>query len=386
MVPDYRGGVNYAKGFGALAGSSKAGFYYETTADAIYVSRFGKDWLFYSQNRAGRTVPLGEGNTLQFLINTNVVTDAQRQYWANTVEIGPRAAVQAVLAAEERLFFRRFSFRPVFDERFVYGEPAELQRREDWILVREDDEMKVRMLNVGRLGLLLVLAMTAAAATFQADGGSAATWKKILGSVGVEQASANPTIVVDGPAELAENHILILEGYSAAARGLGIVPQKDKVDVRQIVDTHAPKMQIIWEQPIEIAKAQLPEGFTVYATERWHGRGSTGRQTDGSRGCVVAGDRSGGKRNRAVSLSGAGAGGFRAGSTVGRDGLMGVFRFVIPNSGGCGLPGAALAGSGRWGAACGGLAQHGTGCGARRVHRALDSGVPPERDSGLCVG
>ena len=88
-MPDYRGGLNYAKGFGSLAGSSKAGFYYETTGDAIYVSRFGKDWLFYSQNRAGRTVPLGEGNTLQLLMNANVVEDAQRQYWANTLEFGP---------------------------------------------------------------------------------------------------------------------------------------------------------------------------------------------------------------------------------------------------------------------------------------------------------
>jgi tetratricopeptide (TPR) repeat protein len=88
-VPDYRGGANYAKGFGSLAGSSKAGFYYETTADAIYVSGFGKDWLFYSQNRAGRTLPVGEGNTLQVLVNGNVVTDVQHQYWANTVEFGP---------------------------------------------------------------------------------------------------------------------------------------------------------------------------------------------------------------------------------------------------------------------------------------------------------
>ena len=88
-MPDYRGGVNYAKGFGSLAGSSKAGFYYETTADAIYVSRFGKDWLFYSQNRAGRTMPLGEGNTLQLLMNTNVVMDVQHQDWANTWEFGP---------------------------------------------------------------------------------------------------------------------------------------------------------------------------------------------------------------------------------------------------------------------------------------------------------
>ncbi len=88
-IPDYRGGVNYAKGFGSLAGSSKSGSYYETTGDAIYVSRFGKDWLFYSQNRAGRTLPLGEGNTLQFLMNGNLVTDMQRQDWANTLEFGP---------------------------------------------------------------------------------------------------------------------------------------------------------------------------------------------------------------------------------------------------------------------------------------------------------
>lgn len=90
-VPDYRGGLNYAKGFGSLGGSSKAGFYYETTGDAIYVSRFGKDWLFYSQNRSGRTLPLGEGNTLQVLMNGNLVTDVQRQYWANTFEFGPGA-------------------------------------------------------------------------------------------------------------------------------------------------------------------------------------------------------------------------------------------------------------------------------------------------------
>jgi len=88
-IPDYRGGVNYAKGFGSLLGSNKPGFYYETTADAIYVSAFGKDWLFYSQNRTGRTIPIGESNKLQLLFNTNVVMDMQRQYWANTVEFGP---------------------------------------------------------------------------------------------------------------------------------------------------------------------------------------------------------------------------------------------------------------------------------------------------------
>jgi tetratricopeptide (TPR) repeat protein len=88
-VPDYRGGINFAKGFGSLLGSNKAGYYYETTGDAIYVSSFGKDWLFYSQNRAGRTIPVGESDKLQLLINGNLVQDQQRQPWANVFEFGP---------------------------------------------------------------------------------------------------------------------------------------------------------------------------------------------------------------------------------------------------------------------------------------------------------
>jgi tetratricopeptide (TPR) repeat protein len=88
-VPDYRGGLNVAKGFGSLLGSNKAGFYYETTGDAIYVSSFGKDWLFYSQNRVGRTIPIGEGDKLQLLFNGNLVQDEQRQAWANFFEYGP---------------------------------------------------------------------------------------------------------------------------------------------------------------------------------------------------------------------------------------------------------------------------------------------------------
>ncbi len=88
-IPDYRGGVNFAKGFGQLLGSSKSGLFYETTADAIYVSRFDKDWMFYSQHRAGRLFQLGDGNKLQILANGNLLKDLQQQYWANTFEFGP---------------------------------------------------------------------------------------------------------------------------------------------------------------------------------------------------------------------------------------------------------------------------------------------------------
>jgi tetratricopeptide (TPR) repeat protein len=90
-VPDYRGGLNFAKGFGHLLGSSHPGFFYETTADAIYVSRFDKDWLFYSQHRAGRTFHVLGGDFLQLYANANAVQDVKRQYWANTLEFGPGA-------------------------------------------------------------------------------------------------------------------------------------------------------------------------------------------------------------------------------------------------------------------------------------------------------
>jgi hypothetical protein len=120
-------------------------------------------------------------------------------------------------------------------------------------------------------------AVSASATTFQVDGANPVAWTKILGSVGIERSSSDPSIVVAGAsaamesARLSSTHILIVEGDSAAARSLGILPQKEQLVVRQIVDSHAAKMQIIWEQPAEIAKTQLPEGFIVYATERWHG-------------------------------------------------------------------------------------------------------------------
>ncbi len=88
-IPDYRGGLSYAKGFGTLLGGSKSGFFYETTDDAEYISRFDKDWLFYSQHRTGRTIHFAEGVSGQLLLNVNYVRDTKNEYWANTVEIGP---------------------------------------------------------------------------------------------------------------------------------------------------------------------------------------------------------------------------------------------------------------------------------------------------------
>ena len=118
------------------------------------------------------------------------------------------------------------------------------------------------------------------AAAFQVNGADARPWTKILGSVGISRvdtnnATSDSAIVIAGStaqpgiAALAETRLLILEGASPAAHSLGIVAKTETVAVRQIRDTHAPGMQIFWEQPSEIAVMEIPADFQVFATERW---------------------------------------------------------------------------------------------------------------------
>ena len=64
------------------------GLFADTTLDGIFVSRFGNDFLVYSQTRAGFTVRAGEASA-QIYWNGNITIDDQRQYWANYGETGP---------------------------------------------------------------------------------------------------------------------------------------------------------------------------------------------------------------------------------------------------------------------------------------------------------
>jgi Flp pilus assembly protein TadD len=112
MIPDYRGGISYAKGFGHLMNSSK-GLYLETNDDAVFVSRFQDDMIYYSQNRSGYTFATREGFggfQPQIYWNANVNADRLHQYWANTVETGPGL----------RFRFRDFP-RALFSVNFVRG-------------------------------------------------------------------------------------------------------------------------------------------------------------------------------------------------------------------------------------------------------------------------
>jgi Tfp pilus assembly protein PilF len=93
MLPDYRGGVSVARSTGRLLTGESAGAFADTTLDAIFVSRFGKDSLLYSQSRVGYTVG-PRAVRAQIYWNANATVDTQRQYWANFLETGPGARVR----------------------------------------------------------------------------------------------------------------------------------------------------------------------------------------------------------------------------------------------------------------------------------------------------
>jgi tetratricopeptide (TPR) repeat protein len=85
---DLRGGVSYSRTYGASLAAEHSGWFLETLADCVFVSRFDNDLLTYSQNRAGFTSALGVFKVQPFW-GSNITFDAKHQYWANFVETGP---------------------------------------------------------------------------------------------------------------------------------------------------------------------------------------------------------------------------------------------------------------------------------------------------------
>jgi hypothetical protein len=115
--------------------------------------------------------------------------------------------------------------------------------------------------------LLLASPMLATVPSFRVEGTDAGPWRKIFASVNIQQ-SEQASIIVLGPGSksnghaLAQDHIVIFEAT-------GFPTEAKTVSVRQIRDTHAPDVQIIWEHPQTIPFTTLPSGYNIYASERW---------------------------------------------------------------------------------------------------------------------
>lgn len=137
--------------------------------------------------------------------------------------------------------------------------------------------MKLQMLKFIPLAAFVFLSASARASTFQVTGTDAAPWTKILQSIGMTASQSSPALSVVGPnahvdvSKLSQDHIVIVEGTGTTAKQIGITTNTGFVTVRQIRDIHAPKMQIFWEQALNVPAVVLPTGFQVFATEKWKG-------------------------------------------------------------------------------------------------------------------
>lgn len=85
---DLRGGISFSRNFGKSMASESNGWFNETTADSVYISRFDNDFINYAQNRTGYTSTFA-GIKLQTFWADNFTFDVKRQYWANFFETGP---------------------------------------------------------------------------------------------------------------------------------------------------------------------------------------------------------------------------------------------------------------------------------------------------------
>ena len=87
--PDYRGGINWFRNFGATLGGGLRGRFAEINFDGVFISRFDNNVIGYWRFRPGYRLPDRGRLKMQVFAVLNVTLDRQRVYWANFVEFGP---------------------------------------------------------------------------------------------------------------------------------------------------------------------------------------------------------------------------------------------------------------------------------------------------------
>jgi len=122
---DFRGGVNFARGFGAANLGSEGGWFASTTVDGVFLSRFDNNTLFYGQNRIGYHA---SNAPLQFYINLNLTTDVRRMDWANYYEFGPGVRWRAPGMPKSLYLFADF----VYGRQMLKGDPSRARRFTDF--------------------------------------------------------------------------------------------------------------------------------------------------------------------------------------------------------------------------------------------------------------
>ena len=127
--------------------------------------------------------------------------------------------------------------------------------------------------------ILLALPCTAATLTFHVAGDDPGGWPAILSSIGLQNAAVHGDVEVipagasttetNWPQRVEHGTILILESASPLAASFGFRAGSQRTSVRSVEDLRAPQLRIIWEQPAEVPRFEIPKEAQVFARDRW---------------------------------------------------------------------------------------------------------------------
>ena len=137
-----------------------------------------------------------------------------------------------------------------------------------------------------RGSLLLAACLSLRAASppaFRVVGGEPGPWAEIFGAVGIRSGGASQQAGIfvlrdgeaaagaDWAASVASGAYLILEGDSETGRWFGFRPAARRVRAVSVEDLRYPRLEIVWERPVEVPVFDLPGEARVFARERWSG-------------------------------------------------------------------------------------------------------------------
>jgi len=106
-------------------------------------------------------------------------------------------------------------------------------------------------------------------ATFYSMTGSKLLISCILAIGGIGSAQSLKSILA--PLNLDPGQAVFVIGDSPEAKSYGFRPSAKFVTVRSLIEARNPKLQIVWEEALEIPVFEMPAGARVFARERWTG-------------------------------------------------------------------------------------------------------------------
>ena len=230
---------------------------------------------------------------------------------------------------------------------------------------------------------------------FQVVGAEPGPWAEIFGAVGIRSGGASQqtgifvlrggegTAGADWAARVSSGAYLILEGDSEAGRRFGFRPTARRVRAVSVEDLRYPRLEIVWERPVEVPVFDLPGEARVFARERWSGAPLVAGFRRGAGAVLWLALSPGTSRVRTVSLPAPCA--LRPGAVAALPvaAIVGLLRFILPSARRPGLSGGSLEAGGDLRAAHCGVALLRTGPPQGRLPAPLDRKLPSPRDSGV---